>query len=240
MPAGGRGYTRPPSLVSLWSTAPFLLNNTVGRFEPQPSVEARMRSFDDSIEKMLWPDKREKDAIFGNRNEPGVGMIDRTTAQSYLRIPAGYLPDVLQNERSLLERLLPWLFGDSGIEIGPIPKGTPVNLLANLNPLSEGLDPAARIAHQVRIVEFVKQAKRDLKRLPEGVSDEEARKTFANLVPRLLELSKCPDFVVNRGHYFGTHLYREPADWGDGTASAPVAGLSDDDKRALIAFLKTF
>ena len=25
MPAGGRGYTRPPSLVSLWSTAPFLL-----------------------------------------------------------------------------------------------------------------------------------------------------------------------------------------------------------------------
>ena len=30
MPAGGRGYTRPPSLISLWSTAPFLLNNTVG------------------------------------------------------------------------------------------------------------------------------------------------------------------------------------------------------------------
>ena len=36
MPAGGRGYTRPPSLVSLWSTAPFLLNNTVGRFEIEP------------------------------------------------------------------------------------------------------------------------------------------------------------------------------------------------------------
>ena len=30
MPAGGRGYTRPPSLISLWSTAPFLLNNSVG------------------------------------------------------------------------------------------------------------------------------------------------------------------------------------------------------------------
>ena len=43
MPAGGRGYTRPPSLISLWSTAPFLLNNTVGRFETSPSVEARMR-----------------------------------------------------------------------------------------------------------------------------------------------------------------------------------------------------
>ena len=26
----GRGYLRPASLVSLWSTAPFLLNNSVG------------------------------------------------------------------------------------------------------------------------------------------------------------------------------------------------------------------
>ena len=26
MPAGGRGYIRPASLVSVWSTAPFLLN----------------------------------------------------------------------------------------------------------------------------------------------------------------------------------------------------------------------
>ncbi|MDN5836770.1 MAG: hypothetical protein L0H12_05395, partial [Nitrosospira sp.] len=30
MPTGGRGYIRPPSLASLWSTAPFLLNNTLG------------------------------------------------------------------------------------------------------------------------------------------------------------------------------------------------------------------
>ena len=61
MPAGGRGYTRPASLVSLWSTAPFLLNNTVGHFESSPSVEARMRAFQDGIEQMLWPEKREKD-----------------------------------------------------------------------------------------------------------------------------------------------------------------------------------
>src|SRR5262249_45480973 len=36
MPAGGRGYTRPPSLIALWSTAPFLLNNTVGPHPPKP------------------------------------------------------------------------------------------------------------------------------------------------------------------------------------------------------------
>src|SRR5260370_5173053 len=49
MPAVGRGYTRPASLISLWATAPFLLNNSVGKFEPSPSVDARMRSFNDSI-----------------------------------------------------------------------------------------------------------------------------------------------------------------------------------------------
>ena len=62
MPAGGRGYTRPASLVSLWSTAPFLLNNSVGvpkeKFDPNPSVEARMKSFDVAIRQMLWPETR--------------------------------------------------------------------------------------------------------------------------------------------------------------------------------------
>ena len=36
MPAGGRGYTRVPSLISLWSTAPFLLNNTRRPVRHQP------------------------------------------------------------------------------------------------------------------------------------------------------------------------------------------------------------
>ena len=36
MPAGGRGYTRVPSLISLWATAPYLLNNSVGKFEAEP------------------------------------------------------------------------------------------------------------------------------------------------------------------------------------------------------------
>ena len=60
LPGNGRGFTRLPSLISLWSTAPFLLNNSVGKFHWEPSVEARMDSFNDSIEQMLWPEKREK------------------------------------------------------------------------------------------------------------------------------------------------------------------------------------
>ena len=55
-----------------------------------------------------------------------------------------------------------------------------------------------------------------------------ARQTFANLVEPMLELSKCPDFVVNRGHYFGTEQFAEEP------------GLADAQKRDLIEFLKTF
>ena len=128
MPAGGRGYTRPASLISVWSTAPFLLNNQIGKFDPSPSVEARLGSFNDSIEKLLWPEKRDKDKVLGDKVP---GLIDRTTETSYLRVPAGYLPDTLQDLRGPLQRYLPWLFADSGIEIGPIPAGTPVNLLSN-------------------------------------------------------------------------------------------------------------
>jgi hypothetical protein len=67
MPAGGRGYTRVPSLISIWSTAPFLLNNSVGPFDSTPSVATRIKEFDASIEQMLWPEKRERDRCSGPR-----------------------------------------------------------------------------------------------------------------------------------------------------------------------------
>ncbi|MGH7783283.1 MAG: hypothetical protein ACREO5_05540, partial [Candidatus Binatia bacterium] len=133
LPAGGRGYTRVPSLISLWSTAPFLLNNSVGKFRWEPSVEARMDSFKDSIQQMLWPEKRKKDDILGDKVP---GYIYRTTATSYIQAPAGYLPAVLDKLLSWgdwLHNLFPWLFNEGMVKIGPIPKGTPVSLLTNLD-----------------------------------------------------------------------------------------------------------
>jgi hypothetical protein len=217
MPGGGRGYTRVPSLVSMWATGPYLLNNSVGRFDPSPSVEARMGVFQDSITKLLWPERREKDPVLGSK-VPGV--IDRTTATSWLRIPVGYLPEPVRASRDLLDLLVP-VFDQVGIEIGPIPAGTPVDLLANFDPLPSSNKPLERLAHDKAVVKVLLQLVRDLKALPRGASDEQARQVFANLGEQLFALSKCPDYVVNRGHYFGSDL-------------------SDADKQALIAFLKTF
>jgi hypothetical protein len=225
MPAGGRGYTRPASLISVWSTAPYLQNNSIGNFNPSPSVDARMQSFQDSIEKMLWPEKRDKDSVLGDK-VPGV--IDRTTTTSYLRVPGGYLPDYLRPLLSPGARLLPSVFGEGGIEIGPIPAGTPVDLLANFDLLGEPANTPEKIQRQERVLNVLLKLKHDLEALPKGATDDDARRVFANAVAPLRQLNKCPDFVVNRGHYFGTSYFSEEP------------GLSDDDKRALIEYLKTF
>ncbi len=217
LPGGGRGFTRPPSLISLWATAPFLLNNSVGKFNPEPSVEARMASFNDGIEKMLWPEKREKDSILGDKVP---GFVYRTTTTSYIKVAPGFLPAGLEKLLSWgdwFHQFFPWLFSEGIVRIGPIPKGTPVNLLTNIDLESNKLD----------LIRLLLKMKEDLKQV-EGASDEEAAKVFKNLVPDLLKVSKCPDFVVNKGHYFGTSFFKDEPP------------LGDDDKWALIEYLKTF
>jgi cellulose biosynthesis protein BcsQ len=225
MPGGGRGYSRPASLISVWSTAPFLSNNSLGKFNQNPSAAARMESFEDSIEKMLWPEKREQDSVLGNK-VPGV--IDRTTQVSYIQVPGDYLPSYLRPLLSTGERYLPGIFGEGSVTIGPIPRGTPVNLLANLDLTGESLNPQDRELHQQKVIDLLLKMQNNLSTLGSYASDDDARNAFANLVDPLLELSKCPDFVVNRGHYFGTSYFAEEP------------GLSDDDKRALIDYIKTF
>jgi hypothetical protein len=234
LPAGGRGYTRVPSLIALWSTAPYLLNNSVGTFDQSPSVDARMRMFQASIEQMLWPDRRAHDTLLGTKI-PGV--IDRTTQPSYVTISRGFLPDLVQKNIGAVRAIFPKAFPNGYMElsIGPIPTGTPVGLLANLRLLSEDLSGSQRTDYERNRAALVAGILADLIRLPRNATDEQARRVFAHLYPRLLKLSKCPDLVVNRGHYFGTG-FREPAQ----TGMDPGPGLSDADKRALIEFLKTF
>lgn len=222
MPAGGRGYTRVPSLVSLWSTAPFLLNNSVGEFRPEGTVEARMQSFDNSITQLLWPESRDGNGMFMTASgKLAPGWIDRTSTTSSLNLPIGFLPDFLRPKLAFLNRLFPGLplIAEAGIEIGPIPKGTPINLLSNID-----------LTKKKELIRLVPQIVKDLKRLPADASEAEIQQAFSNLVDPLLKVNKSPDFVVNRGHYFGTDLL--PASEGE-------TPLNDQDKRALIEFLKT-
>ena len=315
----GRGYTRPASLISLWSTAPFLLNNSVGHIEYydnsamidysagkydeygheashdygehageydqsndksdasygdeqdyaegqydghhdynhgyeqyeynkgyrpyndhyrqaygdldpyNPGVANRMAVFHDSINKMLNPELRRVDPVTQNAVP---GYMYRTTAVSCLSVAAGYLPDVVKRFSGVLHWLAPWAFQANGdLNIGPFPEGMPVNLLVNTQFIPDHDEPMG-LEHLLKLARLGGEILGVAKQLggqcsPEYLATNEARahaeSVFygSNLVDALLDLNKCPDFVVNRGHYFGTDL-------------------SQEEKAALIAYLKTF
>jgi cytochrome c5 len=87
LPDGGRGYYRTASLTSIWATAPYLHNNSVGVFIKDPSISGRMTAFRDGIEKLLWPETR-----LAAQSIP-VTTIDSTIRISgttrTIRVPAG-------------------------------------------------------------------------------------------------------------------------------------------------------
>src|SRR6266699_3276692 len=182
------GYYRTPSLVSLWSSAPFLHNNMLGKFTGDPSVGGRMDTFNDAVEKLLWPEKRlNKDSIWRTQNECTFHLRKEFVPKPFDKLAGS----------------------DGYIKIGPIPKGTPINLLANLQPDFQHADL------------FLKAADKLIRINAGNLSPEAADAELRKLVPDLIAMNKCPDFVEDKGHYFGTDL-------------------SDNDKHALIEYLKTF
>jgi hypothetical protein len=88
--------------------------------------------------------------------------------------------------------------------------------------LGEDLPEKERDEHRRKLIALVKRALHELK------GQAEFGPTLTGLSEDMWALSKCKDLVVNKGHYFGTDYFKEEP------------GLSDADKRALIAFLKTF
>jgi len=202
VPAGGPGYYRTPSLISMWATAPYFHNNALGKFTGDPSVKGRLDAFDDAVHKLLWPDRRDN-------------VVWRTKNRSYLELAKPVLPDFLQDLAVDKDAL-----GRPVLKIGPIPAGTPVNLLANIDPDFTQLG-GDRVQGALKLAKVCARIKRDLLEVSvKNLDDAQATEAMKNLVPDLLELSKCPDLVEDKGHRFG-------------------ANLPDADKEALIEFLKT-
>jgi hypothetical protein len=180
---------RTPTLVSIWATAPYLHNNSVGNVAAGPLLEARMDAYQDGMRRLLWPDKRR-----------GVASVKVTSEETSL-------PELFPKTAGKLKFL-----EDMKLKILSFPKGTPINLIMNLNP-------------------------DDIPELFEayisGVVKGEPRTKFESLINRrrdaglkamteqMLKQDNCPDFVEDRGHTYG-------------------AQLSDADKDALIAYMQYF
>jgi hypothetical protein len=372
---GGPGYFRPASLISVWATAPYFHNNTLGLYNGDPSVAGRLVAFNDGIRKLLWPNQRPFYTRDGVTYEPhpgdlraegsqtaknDPGYIYRLPVDTYVTFQPGFTPLLVQsvligyvgvgpghflfsilsfwiwlilalifcllifrgrarhagvlllflalvlgallivtgggggsgmitgvlmmavtnlmgyttawlwlavaiiavlgvlllltrNELKWLTKaifivatvvilvvgilankfltgelkdvplplaILPngWLNADyKGIDVGPIPRGTPVNLLMNIDP-----DKRAQVAPA--LVALLRASAQIRK---EHLSGEQAYAVIAKQAgPALMAASKCPDFVLDHGHYFGEVLDPDPV-------------KNDQTKEALIAFLKT-
>ncbi len=268
-PAGGPGYYRVTPLVGIWATSPLLHNNMLGTYNGDPSVAGRLAVFDEAIDQLLWPERRPSRYRYvaaENRWVPTdlKAAIWRTDRESELRIPARYLPQLIEGRLGRMSRLLlpyPWVvplillllgaaafhygrkqekkalrltgiasgvlavvvlfgtlfvlgrFGD--LQVGPIPEGTPVNLIANVNPAQRETGDILRL---------VGAAKRTFKRIKrEGLEGEAKDQVLGEEIgTQLLEhWLKSPDLIEDRGHYFGTRL-------------------TDREKQDLKTFLKTF
>jgi hypothetical protein len=236
MPAGGRGFTRVPSLVSIWSTAPFLLNNRLGPYSADPSIEGRIKIFNASIEQLLWPEKRVHEEAF-------EGYIVRTTARSSINIPKRSIPVELRNLVGLLpsEPFTRLFDTDGSFKLGPIPKGFPIGLAANYQPSIDRATFEEKAAHARDFALLLVKFLENWSRLDPSADDAKLLDWVSNLREPLLNLNKCPDFVVNRGHYFGTSKLNETDGLSDDEkAFGTEQALGDDDKRALIEFIKTF
>jgi hypothetical protein len=234
MPGGGLGFTRVPSLVSIWSSAPFLVNNRLGPFSGDPSVDGRMKVFDASIEQLLWPEKRDHDTGFD-------GYIVRTTERSDVFIPKRSIPVELNNlVDSLPASPFRRVFDTNGdFKLGPIPKGFPINLAANYQPRAD-IPFGKRLPHDLAFTQLVFEAVRSWSTL--DLNDDSAMLAWGSkLRVPFRALLKCPDFVVNRGHYFGTGEFNNTDNLTDDEkVFGKETPLGDDEKRALIEYLKTF
>ncbi|MGA8714844.1 MAG: hypothetical protein WB647_17745, partial [Roseiarcus sp.] len=189
-----------------------------------------------SIEQLLWPEKRER--------EPGFeGYIVRTTERSYVEIPKRSIPVELQKLMAPLpaQPFRKVLDRDGNFKLGPIPKGFPINLAASYQP---GVDIPAftkRLQHDLAFTQLVGQVVLNWPSLDLNSDDASILAWGAKLRLPFRTLLKCPDFVVNRGHYFGTDEFNNTDNLSDDEkAFGKETPLSDDDKRALIAFIKTF
>jgi hypothetical protein len=188
---GPKAYYRTPTLVSIWATAPYLHNNSVGEYDGDPSIAGRMTAYEDGMSRLLWPERRR-----------GLGSMKVTTEDSRL-------PDLFPLLKTLDPELATF---DVDPDLLRVPKGTPINLVMNLHP---------------------KDVKSVLLAYVDGVLDGHPKAEFNQLritnhekgrlamLKKLQEVSTCPDFIEDKGHYYGHDL-------------------SNQDKRALIEYIKYF
>ena len=137
-------------------------------------------------------------------------------ALAVITLGIGYVANCFINGRTIVT--LPFAnikVGPIDIKVGPVPRGTPISLMMSMDPTSKNV-PKAVVSLVLAMAEIKKR----------GLTGDEAWEVFSRRAGQpLMDASKCPDFVLDRGHLFGETLDPDPV-------------KNDQAKEDLIAFLK--
>ena len=204
LPGGGRGFTRPASLVSAVVDGAVPAEQHRRPVRPEPvgrGAHARRSRRRSSRCSGRNADGRIR--LFANEHRRPGRRLDRSDDGGQLHLGAGRLRPrrAARPARRSAERLFPVLFRNGEVEIGPIPEGHAGQPAREHRPARRR--PAARPSgRRTRRSSWTcsSRPKDELKR-----GNEHLRRTRTSW-SRCSTLSKCPDFVVNKGHYFGTSL----------------------------------
>lgn len=181
--AGGPGFYRNISLLSVWAHAPFMHNNALGPefctpnnkqewacVDRDPSVEARIARYEASMRDMLYPEER-------------IPKITRTT----------------ENIGLTLKFPLTQIQVPTPITLN-LPKGTPVALLGSLDLPRFANDQINGLKDKLEGKNVIEATKI----LTEHVKGLLA--TNEKLIENLSQYTNCQDLVENKGHTFGAEL----------------------------------
>ena len=167
----------------------------------------------------------------------------RTTEQSFVQIPKRSVPVELQNlVGSLPAKPFGQLFDkDGNFNLGPIPKGFPINIAANFQSRYD-IPFGKRLGHDIAMTQLAFEAARNWPSL--DLSKDATILAWASKLRmplrRAAQMSRFRG-TQNRGHYFGTDGFNATDGLTDDEkAFGKEPALSDDDKRALVGYLKTF
>ncbi|MGO6938940.1 hypothetical protein ELG72_29455 (plasmid) [Rhizobium leguminosarum] len=257
----GRGYLRPPSLVSLWSTAPFLLNNSVGHEESYhgtdyynqdnaggygagrgtacPAADAG-DPYLPCVENRLTVFDRSIRQMLSPQTRrmdkmteaPVPGYIYRTSAPSCLIVPPGFVPDKVKPFTGMLNKVAGWAFKkDGSITVGPFPAGFPINALTNTELLPDN-DEEDKFANYKRLIAAGPALIGAFSELGGQCTPEElANPAVLAKAEKVVRDTKLVDRLVG--------LSKCP-DYVVNGGHTFGADLSQSDKNALISYLKQF
>ena len=156
------------------------------------------------------------------------GIIDRTTARSYLTIPTGFQPELLVTLLKPFRDELRLIDERGDIEIGPIPAGVPVDLISNLDLRPDRMGLLDRVKHDAKLAKLLVKAD------ARPALDARGRRRRARRGRRSPTWSsRCSSSASARTSWSIAATISAP------TSSPRSPASSDAQKRDLIEFLKT-